>query len=82
MTLRAKFFKDPYEVARNVLKPKVVCQPEVSKESLNNFVREASSDPSRDIPLGDLDDLPVFDKTLKPFDSSPFSFNLFQHLLK
>ena len=81
-TLRAKFFKDPYEVARNVLKPKVICQPSVSKESLNNFVRGASSDPSRDVPLGDLEDLPNFDRDLKAFDVSPFSFNLFLRLLK
>ena len=81
-TLRAKFFKDPYEVARNVLKPKVVCQPTVSKEALNNFVRNASSDPSRNVPLGDLKDLPNFDKDLKPFDATPFSFNVFLRLLK
>ena len=81
-TLRAKFYKDPYEVARNVLKPKVVCQPSVSKETLNNFVHDASSDPNHNVPLGDLDDLPDFSINLKPFDTSPFCFNNFLHLLK
>ena len=80
--LRAKFFKDPYEVARNVLKPKVSCQPEVSKEILNQYVLNASSDPSRNVPLGNLDDLPVFDKELSRFDNSPFCFNNFLYLLK
>ena len=82
-TVRSKFFKNPYEVARNILKPAVCCQPEVSKTDLNLFVQNSCSDPLRNIPLEDLPDLSEYDcSNLSHFDNSPFSFRAFEFILK
>ena len=82
-TVRSKFFKNPYEVARNILKPAVCCQPDVCKADLNSFVQDSCSDPHRKLPLEDLQELSEFDcSNLSSFDNSPFSFRAFEFLLK
>ena len=80
---RSKFFQNPFEAARNVLKPKVCCQPDVSKSDLNTFVINSCSDPQRDVPLADLPELGDFGQhNLSPFDNSPFSFRAYELILK
>ena len=72
---RSKFFQNPFEAVRNILKPKISCQPEVSKSDLNSFVVNSCSDPQRDAPLGALPELGDFDQlNLLPFDNTPFFF--------
>ena len=80
--LRAKFFRDPYETARAVLKPKVSCNPNVTKSQLNEFVISSSADPSRDVPLGPLDNLNDVNEISTKFNTAPFSFKTFELSLK
>ena len=81
-SVRSKFFKDPFRVARDVLSPRVMSSPDVSKAELNDYVKSVASDKHRDVPLGDLEGLPNLDLKLSPFNNKPFSKGAYQRMLK
>ena len=80
--LRSTFFKDPFKVAKEILSPKISSEPAVSKETLDDFLKETYSDEKRDIPLGELKGLPELTHPTGEFDNSKLSIFKLQNVLK
>ena len=79
--LRSRFYRDPYGTAREVFNPKVRVQPDVSKAELNEFMRRVCEDPFCKVSLDPVEELPLL-TDIKAFDDSPFSFAVFNGILK
>ena len=79
---RSRFFKDPYGVARSVLSPKVVSQPNVPQEELDRYLLPLSRDVQRDVPLGDLQGLPNLPEVKTCFNEKPLHRSLLNSIVK
>ena len=54
-SLRAKFYRDPYSTAKEIIQPKVFCQLDVSLVELNSYLDDVCRDDLRDQDLGVLE---------------------------
>ena len=79
---RRRFYLDPFSAAREVLSPRCSVEPVFSQEELDEYLTSTTGDPNKDVPLGSFDDLPAFDRVLKPFDTSKLSFKALHILTK
>ena len=79
---RRQFYKDPFKTAKEVLDPKVKGELVVEKDSLNEYVRQMSSDPKRDEVLLPLEGLEGTLEPLKKYYCGKLCESTFEFLLK
>ncbi|KAL6489820.1 hypothetical protein MHYP_G00001650 [Metynnis hypsauchen] len=68
---RASFFKDPFKHARQLLEEKKTGKLEITREQLEQHVREQYSDPQRSVPLGTPGHVPQPAQPTAEFNTKP-----------
>ncbi|KAL6455729.1 hypothetical protein MHYP_G00355800 [Metynnis hypsauchen] len=68
---RASFFKDPFKHARQLLEERKTGKLEITREQLEQHVREQYSDPQRSVPLGTPGHVPQPAQPTAEFNTKP-----------
>ena len=74
---KTEFEVNPYKAGKNLLDPNCYCSLKVDQGTLDQHKSFNLSDKNYDIPLGNLEGLPLEPPLLKKFNKSSFSYNDF-----
>ena len=80
--VRKSFYQDPFKTAKEMLSPHVPTKLEVGKEVLDEYVRGVSSDPDREVDLGELPGLPEVSSPVVELNRRPFTPYQFRKILR
>ena len=80
--IRKDFYKDPFKAAKEVLKPRVCCELNVSKEQLDNYVNKVTGDPLKEVPLGEIEGLQPLALDVGKFNNSKFNMVELEFILR
>ena len=79
---RRAFRADPYKCGKDILKPRVNTKLAIPKAKLDSILKSLHSDPTRDVPLPDLEGLPETPNILFSFNASKFLRKDFETILQ